>query len=266
MFYGAKGPNSAPTHACASSIYAFADAVRKIKLGEVDVIVAGGTEAFSHMTIGMFERTGAASDSTDPNTASLPFHKNPGKAVLSEGAGLMVLEVEEHARARGAKILGFLDGYSVTSDAALGDPTLMDGIGMRRAMTDSLVMAEITGKEKVHLGVHATATPLGDDGETLVINKAYGESQQYSLDQIKNRVVAHKRFTGHPVGGANGIAAVIGVMSMNDGILPNSDWGEDTREDMQGLMSTGGLIDSDAVQINGMGFGGQNGSIVIRKN
>jgi 3-oxoacyl-[acyl-carrier-protein] synthase II len=264
MFYKSKGPNAAPPAACASSNIAFADAIRKIKLGEADVIVAGGTEAYSHMTVGMFERTGAGSDAENPDLASRPFHENPGQAVLSEGAGLMVLEDEDHARARGALILGYLDGYSVTADAA--DPTLMDGIGITRSMLESMDMAEVGPDEKIHPGVHATATSQGDDGEAGAIHTVFDKSKKYSLQQIENRVVAHKRFTGHPVGGANAIAAVVAVQSMNSGKLPRSDWGGETREDMLGLMANGNPEETDVFLINGMGFGGQNGSIVGRKN
>jgi len=116
------------------------------------------------------------------------------------------------------------------------------------------------------LGVHATATPQGDNAEAGSVRSVFGDKGKYRTEQIENRVVAHKRFTGHPVGGANAIAGVIAVMSAIEGKIPRSDWGDETREDMQGLLANGQPEEFDVIQINGMGFGGQNGSIIIRKN
>ena len=266
MFYGAKGPNGAPPAACASGNAGIAEAVRRIKLDEADVIVAGGTEGLSYATIAMFETTGAANTGDDPDVASRPFHAEPGGAVLSEGAGLLVLEEEAHARRRGAKILGIVAGYAETGDAH--DPTMLSGEGIVKAMDLSMRRAGISREDLLHLSAHATATPLGDEAEANAIWSAFNPKYGRSVRQITGNVLSTKGFTGHAVGAANGIEAVISTMILNEGKLPMARWLDEARIEMWGFIpptSRVGQTAVDAVLSNGMGFGGQNSSIVIKR-
>lgn len=263
--YSAKGPSSTITAACASGNFAIADAARKLKLGEADLIAAGGAEGVDFQIISTFERTTAASFSDNPDEASRPFDAKPGKAVLSEGAAFLVLELEEHAKKRGAAILGVISGYAETNDAS--DPTLLTGEGVINSMKLSLKHAGITPEARLFLNTHATATPKGDDGERDAITEVFN-GEYYQPEQIGHSVLSMKGFTAHSVGAVNAVEAVVNVQVLNEGLIPPASFIEEDlpgTEDMNPDKSQPTRIELDAVLSNGMGFGGQNASIVIEK-
>jgi len=265
--YTARGPGVTVTKACASSNFAISEAVRRIQGGEADVISAGGTEALDATVIAAFERTKAGSFDSDPALASRPFHREPGKAVLSEGAAVLILEDERFARTRGATIYGEVAGFGETNDAH--DPTLLDGKGIVRAMKLALHRAKISPEDKLLLAAHATATPQGDIAERDAILEVFN-SGHYSFDQIKRRVLSIKGFTGHPVGAATGVAAVMFTMALNEGRFFPASWLNDQdfldkTEELSPSTDKVDEVEADAVLSNGMGFFGQNSSIVIKK-
>ncbi|MBX4199321.1 beta-ketoacyl-[acyl-carrier-protein] synthase family protein [Candidatus Saccharibacteria bacterium] len=264
LFYKARGPSATLTAACASGNFAIGDAVRRLERGEVDIIAAGGVEALDATVVATFERTGAASTDDNPELASRPFNAEPGKAILSEGAGFLILEREEHAVARNADIYGVVAGFGETNDAH--DPTLLSGEGIIKAMRIALAQGRVGKDERIFLSAHATATPKGDEAERDAIDEVFS-GQDYEREQIKGRVTSTKGFTGHPVGSANAIEAVVAVMALNEGRIPEASWiGEgEALQGMEDLIPDGQEGQIDTVLSNGMGFGGQNSSIVIKK-
>ncbi|MDO9482025.1 MAG: beta-ketoacyl-ACP synthase II, partial [Hydrogenophaga sp.] len=209
MRFGFKGPNLAVVTACTTGLHCIGEAARKIEYGDADVIVAGGSEAtVSPLGVGGFASMRALSTrNDDPTTASRPWDKDRDGFVLGEGAGVMVLEEYEHAKARGAKIYAELSGYGMSADAGHMTAPSMDG--PRRAMVNALRNAGVNADQVDYLNAHGTSTPLGDVNETHAIKAALG-------DHAKKTVVnSTKSMTGHLLGGAGGIESVFTVLAVH---------------------------------------------------
>jgi 3-oxoacyl-[acyl-carrier-protein] synthase II len=264
--YGAKGPSRTMTAACSSGNSAIIDGYQKILNDKADMVVAGGVEGFDPLILALFERTGAADTTEDPAVAGRAFHPEAAGAIVSHGASVLVLEELNHAKARGARILALVSGTGETNDAS--DATLLTGDGIEDAMNLALDEAEITDEEYVHASTHATAAPKGDPIERDAILRVFN-GQKYKREQIIGRVTALKSITGHGLGSANGSEAVAAVMTLSEGEIPPSTWLADgVIEGMEDLITdtqTATRLTVDAVMSNGMGFGGQNTSVVFRK-
>lgn len=263
--YGAKGPSQTVTAACSSGNAAIINATEKIRNNRADMIVAGGVEAFDPLILALFERTRAADTGEDPSLASRAFHPEALGAIVSEGASVMVLEELEHAKARGAKVLAIVAGVAETNDAS--DVTLLTGEGIERAMDLALDEAGIDGSHYISPSTHATAAPRGDPTEAQAIRNVFSRGKHH-LGQIERRVIALKSITGHALGAANGSEGVAAVMQLNQDKVPPSPWLADgVLEELDGLVSSpeAETLAVDAVISNGMGFGGQNTSVVFRK-
>jgi 3-oxoacyl-[acyl-carrier-protein] synthase II len=210
---GAQAGTHSPVSACATGAEGIAYGVQMIKDGRADVVVAGGTEAAIHpLNIGSFAAMRAMSTRNDePARASRPFDKGRDGFVLGEGAGIVVLESEEHARARGAKIYAVAAGAGYSSDAhhiAQPEPT---GAGIQSAMLRALESAGLTGADIAHVNAHATSTPAGDVVETIAIKEAVGTHPL---------VTSTKSMTGHLLGGAGGIESIFTILALNERIVP----------------------------------------------
>ncbi|GAA4583402.1 beta-ketoacyl-[acyl-carrier-protein] synthase family protein [Planotetraspora phitsanulokensis] len=257
---GARAGTHSPVSACATGAEGIAYGVQMIKDGRADVVVAGGTEAAIHpLNVASFAAMRAMSTRNDePARASRPFDKGRDGFVLGEGAGIVVLESEEHARARGAKIYAVAAGAGYSSDAhhiAQPEPT---GAGIQTAMRRALEAAGLTGADIVHVNAHATSTPAGDVVETIAIKDSVGTHPL---------VTSTKSMTGHLLGGAGGIESVFTILALNERVVPptiNVDDLDDgievdiVRAEPRKL--PGGQI---AAVNNSFGFGGHNVAVVF---
>jgi 3-oxoacyl-[acyl-carrier-protein] synthase II len=262
---GTKGPLMSECTACAASNMAIGDAADEIRLGRVDVMLAGGTEApITEVGIAGFDAMRALSRrNDDPRHASRPFDKQRDGLVMGEAAAVLVLEELGHARARGARIYAEVIGYGMSADAAHmtePDPT---GENPARAMTMSFLDAGIEPSEIGYVNAHATSTPLGDAAETRVIKRAFGEEHARSL-----AVSSTKGATGHCFGAAGAVEAVFTVLAVVEGKLPptiNYDV-EDPQCDLDYVPNESRDAPDLRVAVsNSFGFGGHNASIVVRR-
>ena len=256
LAFGAKGGVRAPVSACASGTEAIALAYDQIRFGRADVIIAGGTEAAIHpLPIAGFSQMQALSRRTDdPTLASRPFDKARDGFVLGEGAGVLVLEAEEYAKARGARIYGYLAGAGISADAyhvAASEPT---GAGAARAIQEALETGELTAADVVHVNAHATSTPVGDISEAKALRTALGSV----VDAVA--VTATKSMTGHLLGAAGAVEAVATVLAMRERIVPatrNLDALDDEIE-LDVVRIDNRNISSGAALSNSFGFGGHD--------
>jgi len=214
--FGLRGPNYCTTSACASSAHAIASACDQIRLGAADLMLAGGSEAaVCPMALAGFGNMKALSArNEDPATASRPFDRDRDGFVLGEGAGVLVLEAEDHARARGATVLGRILGHGATGDAFHMTQPDNDGNGARHSMLAALRAAGIAPDQIGHINAHGTSTPFNDKIETLAIRKVFGNH----ADRIK--VNSIKSMVGHLLGAAGAVAAAATVLSLREGSLP----------------------------------------------
>jgi 3-oxoacyl-[acyl-carrier-protein] synthase II len=261
MRYGFKGPNLAVVTACTTGLHAIGEGARKIEYGDADVIVAGGAEAtVSPLGIGGFAAMRALSTrNDDPAAASRPWDKDRDGFVLGEGAGVMVLEEYEHAKARGAKIYAELSGYGMSADA--GHMTAPNMDGPRRAMVNALRNAGMNADEVDYLNAHGTSTPLGDVNESNAIKAALG-------DHAKNMVVSStKSMTGHLLGGAGGIESVFTVLAIHHQKIPPTInlVNQDPECDLDYCANTARDSKVNVALKNNFGFGGTNGSLVFKR-
>lgn len=261
--YGAKGPNYATVSACASGAHAIGNAFRSIQVGESDVMIAGGTEAsVTPMTISGFAAMKALSERNDsPATASRPFDATRDGFVLGEGAGILVMEDLEHARARGATIIAEIAGFGQTADAYHITAPAMGGEGAVRAMRAALRSAGATPEEVGYINAHGTSTPANDTNETAAIKTAFG-------DHARKLVVGStKSMTGHTLGAAGGLEAVITALVCREGTIPPTiNYSEpDATCDLN--YGTEGIVrrQVDLALSNSFGFGGHNVSLAIRR-
>lgn len=259
--FGFKGPNLAVVTACTTGLHCIGEAARKIEYGDADVIVAGGSEAtVSPLGVGGFASMRALSTrNDDPATASRPWDRDRDGFVLGEGAGVMVLEEYEHARARGARIYAEVSGYGMSADA--GHMTAPNMDGPRRAMVNALRNAGVNADEVDYLNAHGTSTPLGDVNESNAIKAALG-------DQAKKVVVnSTKSMTGHLLGGAGGIESVFTVLALHHQKSPPTIniFNQDPECDLDYCANTARDMKIDVAVKNNFGFGGTNGTLVFRR-
>lgn len=259
---GLKGESVSIVTACASSTHAIGEAYRTIKHGYEDVILAGGTEAsICEVGIGGFENMKALSSATDKNRASIPFDKERSGFVMGEGSGILVLEEYEHAKKRGAKIYGEVIGYGATSDAYHITSPSPDGAGAVSAMNRAIKDAGILARDIDYINAHGTSTHLNDSCETMAIKKVMGEDWNNVL------VSSTKGNTGHLLGAAGGVEAVICSMALENGIVPPTINYKvpDLECDLNIVQNEVIKKDLNVVMSNSLGFGGHNASIIFRK-
>jgi len=259
---GAKGPNFSPVSACATSAHAIGEAGEIIKRGQADVMIAGGSEAgVVEMGLAGFSSMRALSTrNDDPEHASRPFDAQRDGFVMAEGAGILVLEELEHARARGATIFAELVGYGQTADAShITDPA-PGGEGAARAMKQALEQAGMRPEEIQYLNAHGTSTPAGDRAETTAIKTAFGDYARTLL------ISSTKSMTGHLLGAAGGVEAVFCIMAMQESYVPptiNYEY-PDRECDLDYVPNHGRAVALEAVMSNSFGFGGHNVSLILR--
>jgi 3-oxoacyl-[acyl-carrier-protein] synthase II len=260
---GARGPNHAIASACASGANAIGEAAEIIRRGAADVMIAGGTEAaIVPVAVAGFGVMGTLSEQNDiPAAASRPFDKNRDGFIMGEGAGLLVLEELDHARARNAPILAELAGYGTTDDAHHISAPLADGSEAARCMRLAMEQAGVTPAMVDYINAHGTSTPLNDKGETRAIKDAFGPSA-YSV-----AVSSTKSMTGHLLGAAGALEAVISILAIRDGIIPPT-INYDTPDPECDLDYTPHQSRKKTVRVvlsNSFGFGGHNTSLVFTK-
>lgn len=263
--YGFRGPNFATVSACASSTHSLIDALNYIKLGKADIILAGGSEAaINEPGIGGFNAMQAMSTNNQEYlTASRPFDKTRDGFVMGEGAGAILLEDMEHARARGAKIYAELAGAGMSADAYHLTAPHPEGIGARNVMTFALQDAGLRPEDIDYINVHGTATPLGDISEAKAIRDVFGE-HAYKLN-----ISATKSMTGHLLGAAGAVEAIAAIMAVVHGIVPPTiNFRVPDPEIDQNLNLTLNKAQSriiNAALSNTFGFGGHNASVIFKK-
>lgn len=261
MRFGFKGPNLSVVTACTTGLHCIGEAGRMIEYGDADVVVAGGAEAtVSPLGVGGFAAMRALSTrNDDPKTASRPWDKDRDGFVLGEGAGVLVLEEYEHAKARGAKIYAELSGYGMSADA--GHMTAPNMDGPRRAMLNAMRNAGVNPDEIGYLNAHGTSTPLGDKNETNAIKAALGDAA------YKTVVSSTKSMTGHLLGGAGGIESVFTVMALHTQKIPPTInlFNQDPECDLDYCANTARDARIDVALKNNFGFGGTNGSLVFKR-
>ncbi len=259
--FGFKGPNLAIATACTTGLHSIGQAARIIEFGDADVMVAGGAEStISPLGVGGFAAMRALSTRNDnPQMASRPWDKDRDGFVLGEGAGAMVLEEYEYAKARGAKIYAEVVGFGMSGDA--GHMTAPDMHGPRRAMVNALKNANLNAEQIDYLNAHGTSTPLGDVNETKAIKAALGEHAK------KIVVNSTKSMTGHLLGGAGGIESVFTVLALHHQISPptiNLD-NQDPECDLDYCANVAREMKMDYAMKNNFGFGGTNGTLIFKK-
>jgi len=263
--YKAKGPISATATACATSANSIGDSFRMIQHGEADVMIAGGSEAaVTKLTVGGFAAMRALSTrNDDPQSASRPFDKDRDGFVLGEGAGMLVLEELEFAKARGAKILGEIIGYGMSADAYHMTGIAPEGAGAQRSMRAALRDSGIALEEVGYVNAHATSTPAGDGNESRAIELVFGEH----ATSKKLKVSSTKSMTGHLLGAAGGLEAGVAVLAlMHQKIPPTINLatpGEDCVLDYVANHAIDAKI--DVALSNSFGFGGINASLIMRR-
>ncbi len=263
LLTGIKGPNFSAVSACATSNHSIGMAMRLIQYGDADVMIAGGAERGSSPTsVGGFCSMKAMSTrNDDPTRASRPWDKDRDGFVLGDGAGILVLEEYEYAKARGARIYCELAGFGATSDAYHMTAPSENGEGPARCMVAALKDAGVNADQVGYLNAHGTSTPLGDLAETLAIKRALGDHA------YKTMVSSTKSMTGHLLGAAGGAEAIFSVMALHTGIIPptiNLDVpGEGC--DLDYVPNIAREAKVDVAVSNGFGFGGTNGTLVFRK-
>ncbi len=261
IMFGLKGPNVAIVTACTTGTHSIGDAARMIEYGDADVMVAGGAEAaITELSVGGFASARALSNrNDDPATASRPWDKDRDGFVIGEGAGVMVLEEYEHAKARGARIYAELSGYGMSADAYHMTAPNMDG--PRRSMVNALNNAGINPTDVQFMNAHGTSTPLGDANETNAIKATFND-HAYKLV-----VNSTKSMTGHLLGGAGGLESVFTVLSIYNQISPPTIniFNQDPECDLDYCANTARDLKITYALKNNFGFGGTNGSLVFKK-
>lgn len=261
IMYGLKGPNFSVVTACTTGTHSIGESYRIIEYGDADVMIAGGAEStISPLAVGGFSSAKALSTrNDDPATASRPWDKDRDGFVMGEGAGVLVLEEYEHAKARGAKIYAELTGYGMSADAYHMTAPSTDG--PKRSMVNALRNAGLNPDQVQYVNAHGTSTPLGDKNETAALKLAFG-------DHAKKLVVSStKSMTGHLLGGAGGIESLFCVLAIHHQIAPPTInvFEQDPDCDLDYCANTARKMKIDVSVNNNFGFGGTNGSLVFRK-
>ncbi len=263
IMYGITGPNLSIVTACTTGTHCIGIAARTIAYGDADVMLAGGSEyATTPLAIAGFCAARAMTTrNDDPAAASRPFDKDRDGFVLSNGAGCLVLEDLEHARARGARIYAELIGFGMSGDAHHITAPPADGEGARKCMTAALTDAQIDPADVDYLNAHGTSTPVGDIGETVAIKRAFGEAAK-TLP-----VSSTKSCTGHLLGAAGAVEAIFSILAIRDNVIPptiNLD-NPDEACDLDYVPHTAREAKVNVAVSNSFGFGGTNGSLVFRR-
>jgi 3-oxoacyl-[acyl-carrier-protein] synthase II len=260
---GAKGPNSATATACTTSAHSIGDSYRMIERGDADAMICGGAEApVTPMGIGGFAAMRALSTRNgEPERASRPWDKNRDGFVVGEGAGVLVLEELESARARGANVLAEVVGYGMSADAFHLTAPPANGDGAFRVMRNAMKNAGIEPSQVDYINAHGTSTEVGDRVETVAIKRAFGEHA------YKVAVSSTKSMMGHPLGGAGGIEAGIVVLSIRDQIAPPTINYEtpDPDCDLDYVPNQARPMKIDYALSNSFGFGGTNGCLIFKR-
>ena len=263
IMYGFKGPNLAMVTACTTATHCIGDSARLIEYGDADVMVAGGSEStISHLTVGGFSSARALSTrNDDPATASRPWDKGRDGFVLGEGAGILVLEEYEHAKARGAKIYAEVAGYGMSADAHHMTAPCEDGEGAARCMHNALRNAGLNVDQVDYINAHGTSTPLGDLAETMAVKRCLGEHAR------KVKISSTKSMTGHLLGAAGGVEAVFCALAIHHQIAPPTInlFDPDEGCDLDYVANTARDMPINVAMSNSFGFGGTNGTLVFRK-
>ncbi len=260
--YGLKGKNFNVSSACASGTHSIGEAFRTIQYGDADMMVAGGTEScITPLTTAGFQSLTALSCSEDPLRASIPFDKERDGFIMGEGAGLLILEELEHAKARGARIYAELAGYAATSDAYHITAPLEDGSGAAKTMELAMADAGITPEQVDYINAHGTGTPTNDVMESRAIEAAFGAHAK----QLK--VSSTKSMVGHLLGGSGGVEAVACVKSVEEGYIHATAGYQVPDEECTLDYVTG---DGEAMEVryclkNSLGFGGHNATLCFGK-
>jgi len=263
--YGLRGPNFATVSACASSTNAMIDAFNYIRLGMADVIISGGSEAIiNEAGMGGFNAMHALSTrNEDPATASRPFDKDRDGFVAGEGAGTIILEELEHAKARGAKIYAELVGGGMSADANHITAPHPEGLGARMVMTNALKDAGMTTADIDYINVHGTSTPLGDISETKAIGTLFGE------DAYRLNISSTKSMTGHLLGAAGAVEAIAAILAVKNDIVPPTinHFTDDPAFDpkLNFTFNKAQKREVRAALSNTFGFGGHNASVIFKK-
>ena len=258
---GLKGPTFSPVSACATANHSIGTAMRMIQYGDADVMVAGGAERGSAPTAmaGFCAMKAMSTRNDAPQAASRPWDRDRDGFVLSDGAGILVLEEYEHAKARGARIYCELAGFGATSDAY--HMTAPSGEGAKRCMQLALRDAKVNAGQVGYINAHGTSTPLGDLGESDAVKAAFGD-HAYKL-----MVSSTKSMTGHLLGAAGGVEAIFSVLALQHGIIPPTINLDNPGEgcDLDYVPHTARQQQVDVALSNGFGFGGTNGSLVFKR-
>ncbi len=263
IMLGTKGPNLAIVTACTTSTHCIGEAAKSIRYGEVEVMIAGGAEAtVTELAMGGFAAARALSTRNDaPEAASRPWDRDRDGFVLGEGAGAVVLEEYEHAKARGARIYCEVAGYGVSSDAFHMTAPAEDGDGAFRCMRNALRDAGINAEAIDYINAHGTSTPLGDIAETMAVKKLLGAHAG------KVAVNSTKSMTGHLLGAAGGIEAIASVLAIRDQVSPptiNLD-NPDPKCDLDYVPHTARKMEIRTALSNSFGFGGTNGTLLLTR-
>ena len=264
--YNAKGPNQAAATACTTSAHSIGDAYRIIERDDADVMIAGGSEgAITPLCVGGFAAMRALSTrNDDPATASRPWDKDRDGFVIGEGAGILVMEELEFARARGARILAEVVGYGMSADAFHITGMAPEGEGCFRAMRNAVRSAGIEPGQVQYVNAHATSTPLGDKSESAAIENLFAENARSG----KLLVSSTKSMTGHLLGGAGGLEAGITVYALQKQIAPPTAnlLNVDADDCRLNYVSNGPVeADLEYALSNSFGFGGTNGSLIFKR-
>jgi 3-oxoacyl-[acyl-carrier-protein] synthase II len=262
IMYGYKGPCLAMVTACTTANHCLGESARLIEYGDADIMVAGGSEgAICALGVGGFSAARALSTrNDDPATASRPWDLDRDGFVLGEGAGVVVLEELEHAKARGAKIYCELAGYGVSADAHHITAPCEDGEGAARGMLNAMRNAGVNPDEVDYVNAHGTSTPLGDLAETIAVKRCFGDHAK------KLAISSTKSSTGHLLGAAGGIEAVFTIMGMQDQVAPPTInlFNQDPQCDLDYVPITARRMKIKVALSNSFGFGGTNGTLVFR--
>jgi len=262
--FGIEGPSLTITTACAASANSVGEAKNLIERGVVDTVIAGGTESgTTSMTIGAFAQIRALSTNNEsPKEACRPFDKNRDGFVMAEGSTILVLENEETAKKRGAKIYGFVDGYGSTTDAYHITAPSEGGEGAVRAMKKALEDAGVNKEEINYINAHGTSTPINDKNETMAIKSVFGEIAKSTT------ISSTKSMTGHLLGGAGAFEAMVSLLVIQNNKVPPT-INLTTADDECDLNYTPNVsvdLEVNKVMSNSFGFGGHNGVLIFSKN
>lgn len=263
IMFGYKGPNLAIVTACTTSTHTIGSSARMIEYGDADIMVCGGAEScVTPLAIGGFSSARALSTrNDDPVSASRPWDKGRDGFILSEGAGILVLEEMEHAKRRGAKIYAELVGFGMSADAHHMTAPCEDGEGAARCMLNALKSAGVNTDEVDYINAHGTSTPLGDIAETIAVKRCFGAHAK------KLVINSTKSMTGHLLGAAGGVEAIFSVLTLYHQVVPPTInlFEPDQECDLDYVPNTARNMKINLAISNSFGFGGTNGTLVFRK-